>query len=134
VRSGAKRVLAGCLVAAAAGLVANAPAQQPGIKRTLLQRADLPGENREVVLGLAEIPPGLAAGRHVHPGVETGYVIEGSALLEVDGEPARVLRAGDSYFIAAGRVHDARTLGEAPVKVLATYVVEKGRPLAAPAP
>jgi len=111
-----------------------ASAQAPGIKRTLLQKSEIPGENREVILGLAEIAPGVGAGRHTHPGVETGYVLEGSASLLIDGEPPRQLNAGDSYTIPAGRVHDARTVGDKPVKVLATYVVEKGKPLATPAP
>ena len=124
-------VAAGALFA---GLASQGSAQTPGIKRTLLQRTEIPGENREVVLGLAEIAPGFSAGRHTHPGVETGYVLEGMAALEIDGEPGRVLKAGDSYAIPAGKIHDARALGEAPVKVLATYVVEKGKPLASPAP
>ena len=111
-----------------------ASAQAPGIKRTLLQKSEIPGENREVILGMAEIAPGAAAGRHTHFGVETGYILEGQASLEIEGEPARQLKAGDSYTIPAGKVHDARTVGDKPVKVLATYVVEKGKPLATPAP
>ncbi len=115
-------------------LVADlAPAQAPPIKRTLLQRTDV-GDNREAILGLAEIPPGGAAGRHTHPGVEFGYVVEGAASLEVDGEMPKLLKSGDSYTIPAGKIHDAKTVGDKPVKVLATYVVEKGKPLATPAP
>jgi quercetin dioxygenase-like cupin family protein len=112
---------------------ASAIAQAPGIKRTRLQRGDLSGD-REVILGQAEIAPGAAAGRHTHFGVEVGYVVEGSASLEIEGEMPRLLKAGDSYLIPAGKVHDAKTVGEAPVKVIATYVVEKGKPLATPAP
>ena len=92
------------------------------------------GDNREAILGVAEIPPGAAAGRHTHPGVEFGYVVEGSASLEVEGETPKLLKAGDSYTIPMGKIHDAKTVGDKPVKVLATYVVEKGRPLATPAP
>ena len=108
-------------------------AQAPAIKRTLLQRTDV-GDNREAILGLAEIPPGGAAGRHTHFGVEVGYIVEGSASLELEGETPRLLKAGDSYTIPAGKIHDAKTVGDKPVKVLATYVVEKGKPLATPAP
>lgn len=61
-------------------------------------------------------------------------MVEGSASLEIEGEMPRLLKAGDSYMIPAGKVHDAKTVGDAPVKVLATYVVEKGKPLATPAP
>ena len=121
------------LAAIVACVVSFAQAQQPGIKRTLLQKNDL-GDNREVVLGLAQIAPGGAAGRHSHPGVETGYILEGAASLEIDGEAPKMLKAGDSYFIPAGRIHDAKAVGDKPAKVLATYVVEKGKPLATPAP
>ncbi len=108
-------------------------AQPPGgIKRSVLQRTEIPGGDREIVLGLAEIAPGVAAGRHAHSGVETGYMIEGEAVMEVEGESPRTLKAGDSYLIPAGKVHDARAIGERPVKVLATYVVEKGKPFSAP--
>lgn len=110
-----------------------APAAAPAIKRTILQRTDV-GGGMEAVLGLAEIAPGGATGRHSHAGVETGYVLEGTATLAVDGEPPLAMSAGTSYLIAAGKVHDARNTGTAPVKVLATYIVEKGKPLATPAP
>lgn len=121
------------LAAIVACLASVALAQQPGIKRTLMQKNDL-GDNREVILGLAEIAPGGAAGRHSHPGVETGYVLEGTTSLEIDGEAPRLMKAGDSYFIPAGKIHDAKAVGDKPAKVLATYVVEKGKPLATPAP
>ncbi len=124
----APAVLLLCIVAGVA------MAQAPGIKRTLLQKGDAGGGEREVVMGLAEIPAGGAAGRHSHPGPETGYVLEGVALMEVDGEAPRVLKAGDSYFIPAGRIHDARAHGAVATRVLATYVVEKGKPLSTPAP
>ena len=122
---------------AAAGLAAllaatASVAQAPGIKRVILQRTDM--GNLEVVLGLAEIPPGVAAGRHTHPGVETGYILQGSASMEIEGETPKLVKAGDSYSIPAGKVHDAKTVGDQPVRVLATYVVEKGKPLASPAP
>jgi len=134
-RTAAASFLALLAFAAAADAAAQAAASAPvpAIKRTLLQRTDI-APDREVILGIAEIPPGLAAGRHTHFGLETGYVIEGSASLEVEGEMPRLLKAGDSYTIPAGKVHDAKTVGDKPVKVLATYVVEKGKPLATPAP
>lgn len=108
-------------------------AQAPSIKRTLLQRIDL-GDGRELVLGLAEIAPGGSIGRHSHFGIETGYAISGISSMRIDGEPEKVLRAGESYVIASGKVHDAKVVGDEPAKVLAVYVVEKGKPLATPAP
>ena len=132
-RSQTSKAFAALALAIAASFAMTSTAQAPGIKRTLLQRIDL-GDNREAILGLAEIAPGAAAGRHTHPGVEFGYVVEGSASLEVEGETPRLLKAGDSYMIPVGRIHDAKTVGDQPAKVLATYVVEKGKPLASPAP
>lgn len=118
------------LFAAFAGL---ALAQAPAIKRTILQRADVADTGREVVLGMAEIAAGGSTGRHTHFGVETGYVLEGTSMIEIEGEAPKMLKAGDSYMIPAGKVHDAKAHGGT-VKVLATYVVEKGKPLATPAP
>ena len=109
-------------------------AQGDGIKRSLLQRKDVAGvEGREAVLGAAEIAPGFAAGKHIHYGIELGYVLEGSAVLEVEGEAPRMLKAGDSYAIDHRKPHDAKNTSAAPVKVLAIYVIEKGKPLAEPA-
>ena len=118
-------------LALAAGM---AVAQAPGITRTILQRGDVPQEGaRELVLGSAEIAGGGSTGRHSHHGPETGYVLEGMTMLEIEGEPGKILKAGDSYFIPAGKIHNARSLGGT-ARVLATYVVEKGKPLAVPAP
>ena len=117
------------LAACAAALVL---AQAPAIKRTILQRGDVTPE-REVVLGVAEIAAGGSTGRHSHPGIETGYVLEGSTVLAIDGEAPRTLKAGDSYFIPAGRIHDAKAEGGT-ARVIATDVVEKGKPRATPAP
>jgi quercetin dioxygenase-like cupin family protein len=127
------RTLRAALACAILALSSAALAQTGAIKRTLLQRHDV-GDNREMILAIAEIAPGGSIGRHSHFGIETGYLLEGSASMEVEGEPVRLLKAGDSYVIPAGKVHDARVVGDAPAKVLATYVVEKGRPLATPAP
>ena len=118
-----------------AGLLAAAAtvAQAPGIKRTLLQRVDI-GNNMEVITAVAEIAPGSGSGRHSHPGTETGYVISGTSVLEIDGEPAKTLNAGDSYVTPNGKIHNAKAIGDAPAKVLAIYIVEKGKPLSTPAP
>jgi quercetin dioxygenase-like cupin family protein len=108
--------------------------QQGGIKRTPLQKSDLVDlQGREAVMGIAEIPAGGAAGAHTHPGAEIGYVLEGTGTLVVAGQPDRRVKAGDSWVIDAGKVHDGRASAEGPMKVLAVYVVEKGKPLATPA-
>ncbi|WP_442578776.1 cupin domain-containing protein [Mesorhizobium sp. ASY16-5R] len=104
-----------------------------GIKRTPLQKIAYP-EGYTVMMGTAEIPPGGAAGRHTHPGIETGYILEGEVLMSVDGQPDQTLKAGDSYQIPAGAAHDVKAVGDRPAKALATYVVEADKPLASPAP
>ena len=77
---------------------------------------------------------GGTAGRHTHPGIETGYILEGEADLLIDGKPPQHLKAGDSYQIPAGAVHDAKVSGDKALKVLGIYVVDKTKPLASPAP
>jgi len=117
-----------------AGVDRLALAQQPGIKRTILQRTDDPANPKyEAVMGIAEIAPAAMSGRHRHPGIEIGYVLEGSVTLEHEGEPAKTLKAGDSFKNEPG-VHNAKNTGTAPVKILAIYLVEKGKPLAEPVP
>ncbi|OAF06163.1 cupin [Bradyrhizobium centrolobii] len=116
-----------------AGLAFAASAQQPGIKRTPLQKIDFP-EGYTTVTAAAEVPPGGAAGRHTHPGVETGYVLEGEADLLIEGQPDKHLKAGDSYVIPAGVVHDAKTHGDKPLKIIGIYIFDKTKPLATPAP
>jgi quercetin dioxygenase-like cupin family protein len=107
-------------------------AQQPGIKRTILLRTDDPaGATYEAVMGIAEIPPGANAGKHYHHGVELGYVLSGSVVLEHAGRSNTELKAGDAF--KNDGVHDARNVGKTPVKILAVYIVEKGKPLAEPA-
>ena len=113
---------------------AMAPAATPApIKRTLLQKVDVPGANYETITGIAEIMPNVNIGRHTHFGPETGYMIEGEMVLLVDGKPAQTVKTGESYQVPPGATHDARS-GDKGAKVLAVYVVEKGKALATPAP
>jgi quercetin dioxygenase-like cupin family protein len=84
---------------------AGAIVQQAGIRRTPLQKIEFP-EGYVTITGIAEIQPGGSAGRHTRPGIETGYVLGGGADLLVDGKPDPHLKAGDSYSIPAGAVHD----------------------------
>ena len=126
-----KKILLGLTVAAFA-FSGGAIAQQGGIKRTPLQKIEFP-EGYVTVTGLAEVPAGGTAGRHSHPGIETGYVLEGELEIIIDGQPPLKLKAGDSYQIPAGAIHDVKA-GDKPFKVLAVYVVDKTKPLASPAP
>lgn len=120
------------IIALALAAMMTAAAAQDGIKRTPLQKVDFP-EGYTTVTGLAEIQPGVSAGRHTHPGIETGYVLEGETVLSIDGQGDVTMKAGDSYVIPAGVPHDAKAVGEKLVKVLGIYVIERGKPLASPA-
>ena len=114
----------------AGGLALHAaPAQQAGVRRTELQRHDLGVPGREVVQVRVELDPGVAFGRHRHPGEEIVNVLEGSLRYEVEGRPPVTLRAGDVLFIPAGTVHAAKNVGRDNGAELATYIVEKGKPL-----
>lgn len=115
-------------------MIGTAFAQQPtGIKRTPLQKIEFP-DGYVTITGIAEVSPGTSAGRHSHPGVETGYVLEGESELIIDGKEPIRLKAGDSYQIPAGAVHDVKVIGDKPTKVLGIYIVDKTKPLASPAP
>jgi quercetin dioxygenase-like cupin family protein len=127
-----KKILLGLSVVAFA-CAGAAIAQQAAVKRTPLQKAEFP-DGYNTVSGIAEIPAGGSAGRHTHPGVEMGYLLEGEADLIVEGKPDQHLKAGDSYSIPAGTIHDARVHGDKALKVLGVYVVDKTKPLASPAP
>lgn len=113
---------------------AQQPAPQTGFKRTVLQQGDLSAPGREVVQALAEIQPGAESGKHTHPGEEIAYILEGAISLEIQGKPAVIKKAGDAFMIPVGTVHNARNTGTAVAKVLATYVIEKGKPAATPVP
>jgi quercetin dioxygenase-like cupin family protein len=116
------------------GPAAAQQASQPqAIKRTILQTHDVPGTPYESVLGIAEIAPNAEVARHTHPGIENGYVLEGSLTLYAEEHPTMTLKTGDSMFMPAGIVHWG-TGGPTGAKILAVWVVEKGKPLASPAP
>lgn len=129
-----KKIILGLTVVAFAG-IGTAMAQAPapgGIKRTPLQKVEFP-KGYNIVTVIAEIPANTLAGRHTHPGVDTGYVLEGDATLIVEGKPDQALKAGDSYAVPAGIPHDVKT-GAKGLKIMAVYVVEEGKPVATPAP
>jgi quercetin dioxygenase-like cupin family protein len=122
-------IAAGLAALAVAGAVM---AQQAGFTRVALQTQDLSAPGRVAVQARAEFDPGVAAGRHTHPGEELGYVLEGQLELRIDGQAPRMVKAGETFFVPAGLVHDGVNTGSGKAKVLATYVVEKGKPVATP--
>jgi len=104
-------------------------AQLAGTKRTDLQRHDLSITGREAIQVIVELAPGVLAPKHTHPGEEIIYVLEGALEYELEGKPPVTLKRGDVLFIPAGTVHSAKNVGTGNAAELATYVVEKGKPL-----
>jgi quercetin dioxygenase-like cupin family protein len=126
----ATRIIA-AVVLTASLLVPAAHAQVVGSRRLELQRHDLgdPGGGREVIQTIVELEPGTTAPSHTHPGEEVIYVLEGTWEYTLEGKPPVTLTAGDVLFIPAGAIHSARNVGAGRAAELATYIVEKGKPL-----
>jgi quercetin dioxygenase-like cupin family protein len=111
----------------AVGFVPQGP--PPGIRRVDLQQHDLGVPGREVVQVRVEFDAGAQFGRHSHPGEEVVNVLEGALQYELDGQPPVTLDAGGVLFIPAGTIHSAKNVGRGKGAELATYIVEKGKPL-----
>lgn len=109
-------------------------AQNPAIKRQVVKTGDVSVPGREAIIANVEIAPGGSAGRHTHPGEEISYVLSGEGQILMEGHPPLNVKAGDGFVIPGGTKHDAHNTGTQPLKLVAVYVVEKGKPLATPAP
>ena len=109
-------------------------AQQAPVTRTTLQQKDIEGApGKEVIMYIADIIPGGVAGRHFHPGPEVAYVLEGSLVLEPEGQSPLTLKKGDTFHNPAKAVHNAKNGSTTqPAKVLVVLIGEKGAPLSTP--
>lgn len=120
---------------AALGLLIGALlAQHPGIQRTVVHKGDVSVPGREAVIARVELAPGASAGRHTHPGDEISYVLEGEGEILREGQPPQKIKGGDGFVIVGGVKHDAHNTGSQPLKLVGVYVIDKGKPLATPAP
>jgi quercetin dioxygenase-like cupin family protein len=108
-------------------------AQNSGVQRTVVERHDVPA-GKEAIVARVEFAPGASVGRHTHFGEEISYVIEGEGDLIIQGQPVRHVKAGDGFVVPAGAIHDAHNTGAQPMKLAVVYYVDKGKPLATPAP
>jgi len=122
-------VLAFALVATTIG---TAVAQQTGFTRVMLQDHDISIAGHHVVQARAEFQPGVTSGRHTHPGEEVAYVLEGQVEILIEGKAPQVIKAGEPFFVPAGVVHEGRNIGASVAKILATYVVQKDKPVSTP--
>ena len=128
--------VAAALVGLAALSVPPTPttAQEPTVQRKVLLTHDLAIPGYQTVMAAVEIPPGGREGRHTHPGAVVVYIQEGVLTFDYEGNPTMTYKAGDSFFIEAGKIHEGINKGASPVKVVATFVVEKGKPLTTQVP
>ena len=118
------------MMMAASALTAEvSPAQQPGISRTELQRHDMSTPGREAIQVRVDFAAGAVAAKHKHPGEEIVYVLAGSLEYRIEGREPVTLGAGEVLFIPAETFHSAKNVGSGMASELATYVVEKGKPL-----
>jgi len=133
-----RRFFAGCALCAIGGLAATSveaqtpPAATGGVKRTILKQTDGPVPGYVTVTAEAEIEAGATVARHTHPGIESGYLIEGGGELSVDGQPSQMLKPGDGFQNPVGVPHGLKN-GPKTSRLAITYIVEKGKPLASPA-
>ena len=120
-------------VAAQASAQTAPPAATAGVTRKILSQTDGPAPGYVTLLVEATIEAGVAVGRHTHPGIESAYVLEGGFELPIQGQPTRTTKAGDAFQIPPETPHAGGKPGDAKSRILITYVVEKGKPLASPA-
>jgi quercetin dioxygenase-like cupin family protein len=109
------------------------PPPTPGFKRRMLSQTDGPMQGYTTIIAEVEIDPGAMVGRHTHPGIESGYVVEGAIDLPVEGRQTVTLKAGDGFQVPPNTPHAGVKNGAKMTKITSTYVVEKGKPLASPA-
>jgi quercetin dioxygenase-like cupin family protein len=125
----AHRLFTAAALIAAATLGQFAHAQTAGLQRTDLVKHDISIPGRETIQTRVDFAPGAIAPAHAHPGEEVAHVLEGTLEYRIDGGAPITLQAGQSLFIPAGAIHSARNVGSGSASELATYIVEKGKPL-----
>ena len=123
------RVAVGALLFIGTAFYMPATSAQPGVTRVDLQRHDLSAPGREVVQVRVALAPGVSFPKHTHPGDEIVYVLEGTLEYQVEGRAPITLGAGEVLFVPAEVTHTAKNVGRVEGAELATYVVQKGRPL-----
>jgi quercetin dioxygenase-like cupin family protein len=129
-----------CAICAVAGLMATEasaqgapPAATAGVKRKILSQIDGPLPGYVTIIVEAEIEAGVTVARHTHPGIESGYVLEGALELPIEGQETRLLKAGDGFQVPTGKAHAGGKPTTSKVRLTSTYIVEKDKPLASPA-
>jgi quercetin dioxygenase-like cupin family protein len=123
----------GLLALSATAITVPAMAQQPTVQRKVLLTQDLTIPGYQAVMVSVEIPAGGREGRHTHPAAVAVYVIEGALSVDYEGRPTTAYKAGDTFYIEPGKIHEGINNNSSAVKLIATFVAEKGKPLTSPA-
>ncbi len=132
---------ASCAICAVTGFISSEvsaqsappPAAAPGFTRKVLSQMDGPVPGYVTIVVEATVEPGAFIARHTHPGIETTYMLEGAFELPIQGQETKTYSAGETYQVPAGTPHAGGKPSDKRVRFTATYVVEKGKPLASPA-
>jgi quercetin dioxygenase-like cupin family protein len=129
-----------CAICAVTGLVATdasaqgtSPAAPTGVTRKILSQMDGPAPGYTTIVVEATIESGAAVARHTHPGIESGFVLDGNLELPIEGQPTLMLKPGDGFQVPVRTPHGGGKPGNTKVRIALTYVVEKDKPLASPA-
>jgi quercetin dioxygenase-like cupin family protein len=132
--------IAPCAICAVTGFITTEAEAQgtpvattPGVTRKILQQLDGPAPGYVTIIVEAQIEPGVMVARHTHPGIESAYILEGSFELPIEGQPTRLMKAGDAVIIPPNTPHAGSKNGDAKARITSTYIIEKGKPLASPA-
>jgi quercetin dioxygenase-like cupin family protein len=131
--------VASCALCAITGFVASdasaegAPPPTPGVTRKILSQLDGPAPGYVTIVAEVELEPGVMVARHTHPGIESIILVEGGLDLPIEGQPTRMLKPGDNVVVPPVTPHAGGKNGDRKTRIMSTYVVEKGKPLASPA-
>lgn len=117
----------------AAGSSLLSAQQAPTVTRNVLMKQDMTIPDREAVMIAVQLQPGAAEGRHTHPAELYVFVQEGTISLESEDKPTATYKAGDAFYVAPGKVHNAINSGTVTAKLSAILIAEKGKPLSTPA-
>src|SRR5262245_57946062 len=127
-----RRIIAAVM---AIGVFAITPSAQPqvGLERKILLEQDLAITGYKVVLAQVTLAVGGREGRHSHDGTLIANILEGELTLELEGQPTKIVKTGESILVEPGQVHEGINKGNVPIKAVATFIVEKGKALSTPA-